>query len=170
MDPASIAAVRETHRCAAPATGTPSRGATTAIRVSTEPEPLDRALCAMRERIERLTGQVFNSVLLNLYRDGQDSMSWHSDDEPELGPAPVIASLSLGATRHFRLRRRGQTRTTLSLDLEGGSLLLDGTPLQQHWQHCIPKTRRQTGPRINLTWRQILPHSSSPVSLTRMGQ
>ena len=135
-----------------------------------EPEPLDRALCAMRERIERLTGQVFNSVLLNLYRDGQDSMSWHSDDEPELGPAPVIASLSLGATRHFRLRRRGQTRTTLSLDLEGGSLLLMEAPLQQHWQHCIPKTRRQTGPRINLTWRQILPHSSSPVSLTRMGQ
>ena len=113
---------------------------------------------------------LLNSVLLNLYRDGQDSMSWHSDDEPELGPAPVIASLSLGATRHFRLRRRGQTRTTLSLDLEGGSLLLMEAPLQQHWQHCIPKTRRQTGPRINLTWRQILPHSSSPVSLTRMGQ
>ena len=94
--------------------------------------------------------------------------AWHA--EPELGPAPVIASLSLGATRHFRLRRRGQTRTTLSLDLEGGSLLLMEAPLQQHWQHCIPKTRRQTGPRINLTWRQILPHSSSPVSLTRMGQ
>ncbi|MBK7170509.1 MAG: alpha-ketoglutarate-dependent dioxygenase AlkB [Gammaproteobacteria bacterium] len=87
-----------------------------------------------------------------------------------MGPAPVIASLSLGATRHFRLRRRGQTHTTLSLDLEGGSLLLMEAPLQQHWQHCIPKTRRQTGPRINLTWRQILPRYDPFASLTQTGQ
>lgn len=138
--------------------------------LSLEPEPLDGILCAIRERIESLTGQAFNSVLLNLYRDGQDSMSWHSDDEPELGPAPLIASLSLGATRRFCLRRRGQTRTAIGLDLVGGSLLLMEAPLQQYWQHCIPKTRRQTAPRINLTWRQILARPSSCAGPTQTGQ
>ncbi len=138
--------------------------------LSLEPEPLSATLCVIRARIETLVGHAFDSVLLNLYRDGHDSMGWHSDDEPELGPAPQIASLSLGATRRFCLRRRGQTRTALSLDLENGSLLLMEAPLQQYWQHCIPKTRRETSPRINLTWRKILPRCNSGVHRTQTGQ
>ena len=138
--------------------------------LSLEPEPLGATLCAVRQRIETLVNHAFNSVLLNLYRDGRDSMGWHSDDEPELGSAPQIASLSLGATRRFSLRRRGQTHTAISLDLADGSLLLMEAPLQQYWQHCIPKTRRQTSPRINLTWRQILPRYDPFASLTQTGQ
>jgi alkylated DNA repair dioxygenase AlkB len=91
-----------------------------------------------------------------LYRDGADGMSWHSDDEPELGPAPLIASVSLGATRRLLLRRRDAHDARLGLDLGDGSLLLMEPPLQCYWQHSVPKTRRAVGPRINLTWRRIL--------------
>ena len=127
-----------------------------------EPQPFGDTLGVLRARIETLADQSFNSVLLNLYRDGSDSMSWHSDDEAELGPAPVIASLSLGATRRFCLRKRGETRTALRLDLEDGSLLVMEAPLQHHWQHCVPKTRNSVAPRINLTWRRILDRRLRP--------
>ena len=120
-------------------------------------QPFTPALAAIRARIEALTGTAFNSVLLNLYRDGADGMSWHSDDEPELGPEPLIASLSLGATRRFLLRRRDANASRFALELADGSLLLMEPPLQAHWQHSVPKTRRATGARINLTWRRILP-------------
>jgi len=101
----------------------------------------------------------FNSALLNLYRDGRDSMGWHSDDEPELGPEPAIASISLGATRRFRLRHR--TRRDLpavDLDLESGSLLWMEGRTQKCWQHCLPKRsgRDAPGARINLTFRSII--------------
>jgi len=118
-------------------------------------QPFTPVLAQIRARTEALAGHGFNSVLLNLYRDGADGMSWHSDDEPELGPEPLIASLSLGATRRFLLRRRDAPRTRLGIDLADGSLLLMAPPLQRHWQHSVPKTRRATGPRINLTWRRI---------------
>jgi alkylated DNA repair dioxygenase AlkB len=121
-----------------------------------EPRPWLPALLALRQRLEAATGNRFNSVLLNHYRDGRDSMGWHSDDEPELGPAPVIASLSLGATRRFRLRpRAGLTYSPLGLDLPTGSLLLMRGPTQQHRQHALPKTARPTGPRLNLTFRWV---------------
>ena len=99
----------------------------------------------------------FNCVLLNLYRDGQDSMGWHSDDEPELGPDPSVASLSLGATRRFQLRRRRDRRTRVDLDLRHGSLLVMGPPTQAHWQHAVPKRPKASGagPRVNLTFRYI---------------
>lgn len=120
-------------------------------------QPFTPVLAQIRARTEALAGHGFNSVLLNLYRDGADGMSWHSDDEPELGPAPLIASVSLGATRRLLLRRRDVHQTRFGLDLGDGSLLLMEPPLQRHWQHSVAKTRRATGPRINLTWRRILP-------------
>ena len=121
-----------------------------------EPRPWLPALHALRQRLEAATGARFNSVLLNLYRDGRDSMGWHADDEPELGPAPAIASLSLGATRRFRLRpRAGLPHAPFGLDLPGGSLLLMRGLTQRHWQHALPKTARPVGPRLNLTFRWV---------------
>ena len=123
-----------------------------------EPRPWTPALLALRRRVEAATGARFNSVLLNRYRDGRDSMGWHADDEPELGPAPAIASLSLGAPRRFRLRpRAGLVHPPLGLDLPGGSLLLMRGPTQRHWQHALPKTARPVGPRLNLTFRWVTP-------------
>ena len=123
-----------------------------------EPRPWLPALAQLRQRLEAATGARYNSVLLNLYRDGRDSMGWHADDEPELGPAPAIASLSLGAGRRFRLRpRAGLVHAPFSLDLPPGSLLLMRGPTQQHWQHALPKTARPVGPRLNLTFRWVGP-------------
>ncbi|GAB3332061.1 alpha-ketoglutarate-dependent dioxygenase AlkB family protein [Hymenobacter humi] len=127
--------------------------------LSWEPMPWSPALLDLRQRLEAATGARYNSVLLNYYRDGRDSMGWHSDDEPELGPAPAIASLSLGATRRFRLRpRSGVVHPPFGLDLPNGSLLLMRGPTQQHWQHALPKTARPVGPRLNLTFRWVHPH------------
>ena len=121
-----------------------------------EPRPWTPALHALRQRLEAATRTRFNSVLLNRYRDGRDSMGWHSDDEPELGPAPAIASLSLGATRRFRLRpRAGLAHAPFGLDLPHGSLLLMRGPTQHHWQHALPKTARPVGERLNLTFRWV---------------
>ena len=124
-----------------------------------EPRPWTPALLDLRQRIRAATGARFNSVLLNYYRDGRDSMGWHADDEPELGPSPVIASLSLGATRRFRLRpigpKAGALAQPLGLDLPNGSLLLMRGPTQHCWQHALPKTARPTGPRLNLTFRWV---------------
>lgn len=97
----------------------------------------------------------FNSVLLNLYLTGRDSISWHSDDEPELGPNPVIGSVSFGATRRFMLRHRQQKHLKAAIDLTHGSFLLMQGSTQHFWQHQIPKTSRTVEPRINLTFRQI---------------
>ena len=114
------------------------------------------AAVGIRAGIEDWTGSgvAFNSVLLNLYRDGKDSVGWHSDDEPELGPQPVIASLSLGATRSFVLRHK-RSGEKIKLQLEAGSLLLMAGRLQHNWQHQVPKTRLPVGERINLTFRLI---------------
>lgn len=112
-------------------------------------------LLEIRQSVEQTLETTFNSVLINLYRDGQDSNGWHADNEPELGGNPVIASLSLGAVRRFRLRNNAG-RQTIGLDLNAGSLLVMAGATQHCWQHCIPKTVRQVGPRINLTFRGIL--------------
>ena len=97
-------------------------------------------------------------MLLNRYRDGEDSVSWHRDDEPELGRDPVIASLSLGGTRRFKLRGLA-TKETQDLDLGDGSLLLMSGPSQREWEHCVPKTKRPVGERVNLTFRWVDPAS-----------
>ncbi|SHK10510.1 alpha-ketoglutarate-dependent dioxygenase AlkB family protein [Hymenobacter psychrotolerans] len=124
------------------------------------PQPWTPALLELRKQVEAATATQFNSVLLNLYRAGQDSMGWHADDEPELGPAPVIASVSLGETRRFRLKPRDPQRTPhapVALDLASGSLLVMRGATQQHWLHAVPKTARPVGPRLNLTFRAVLP-------------
>jgi alkylated DNA repair dioxygenase AlkB len=112
------------------------------------------ALAGIRQRIERVAGAAFNGVLLNLYRDGRDSMGRHADAEPELGINPLVASLSLGAGRSFVLRHNcsGEKRV---LELTHGSLLLMGGSLQHHWTHELPKTRAPVGERINLTFRHF---------------
>jgi alkylated DNA repair dioxygenase AlkB len=118
------------------------------------PLPMTPLLAQLRRAVESATGHRYNSVLLNYYRDGADSMGMHSDDEPELGPHPAIASLSYGATRTFILRHK-RSRRTLKFDLADGNLLLMAGSLQQNWLHGINKTAKPTGPRINLTFRYI---------------
>jgi alkylated DNA repair dioxygenase AlkB len=114
------------------------------------------ALAEIRCRLEDAIGCRFNSVLLNLYRDGRDGMGWHSDDEPELGREPTIASLSFGATRRFLLRHRERRDLpTLELRPANGSLILMSGVTQRYWKHQVPKTARPTGPRLNLTFRSI---------------
>lgn len=120
------------------------------------PLPFTPLLQQLRQELEQHTGHRFNAVLLNCYRDGSDSVSWHSDDEKELGTDPVIASLSLGATRRFELRHRQRRELgKYVLDLNHGSLLLMGAGLQRHWQHQIPKQPGIAAVRLNLTFRFI---------------
>ncbi|MCB9779642.1 MAG: alpha-ketoglutarate-dependent dioxygenase AlkB [Alphaproteobacteria bacterium] len=118
------------------------------------PRALTPTLRALQTRVQDALARPFNSVLCNLYRDGADGMAWHTDDDYEHGGQPVIASLSLGATRRFRLRPRGGG-PGLSIDLVAGDLLTIDGAARTDWQHAVPKTRRAVGPRINLTWRQI---------------
>ena len=121
------------------------------------PRPWTRALTRLRRRIEDTAGVPLNAVLLNCYRDGRDSVSWHSDDERVLGPHPFIATLSLGATRRFQLAHRSADVARIDLDLTHGSLLLMRPPTQRHWKHRVPKQMRIRSPRINLTFRYIAP-------------
>lgn len=108
----------------------------------------------IKNRIEELTHHKFNAVLLNYYRDGQDSMGWHRDNEPELGPTPIIASVSLGITRRFLLKDTTQPKQKpFELQLKNGSLLWMGSTLQKNWLHSLPKIRHCKKPRINLTFR-----------------
>jgi len=107
------------------------------------------------KEISSRTNQKFNAVLCNYYRNGNDSMSWHSDDEMELGADPIIASLSFGFSRKFKLRSKFDKNQTIDLKLEPGSLLLMGKGSQQFWKHALPKTK-QDGERINLTFRLIV--------------
>ncbi len=106
--------------------------------------------------VETYSGHTFNSVLLNLYRNGNDSMGRHSDDEPELGDSPTIASISLGATRRFILHPTSTNKQpSIKVNLISGSLLLMFGTAQRDWQHSLPKTKRMTGARINLTYRWV---------------
>ena len=127
-------------------------------RTRFEPHPWSPVLATLNERVGHACGVRFNSVLANLYRDGADAMAWHSDHEPELGERPVIASLSLGATRRFLLRtRRGRGDAhRLELRLAHGSLLRMGGDTQRRYQHALPRMARVTAPRINLTFRRLL--------------
>lgn len=125
--------------------------------IALEPQPWTPLLQTLRQRVEQISGYRFNSVLLNYYRDGQDSMGMHSDDEAELGPHPAIASLSFGAPRTFILKHK--TRRDLpkrAFALGHGNLLLMAGTLQQHWLHGIHKQSSNCAPRVNLTFRQII--------------
>ncbi len=112
-------------------------------------------LAALRARLRERLGIDFDSVLANRYRDGRDSMGWHADDEPELGPEPVIASISLGAARRFVFRHR-VTGAKHVVSLTHGSLLVMAGATQRHWQHALPRAADVKNERINLTFRRIL--------------
>ena len=118
------------------------------------PLPMTPLLETIRLAVQDATGRCYNSVLLNYYRDGRDSMGMHSDDEPELGPMPAIASVSFGATRTFILRHKA-SKETLKLPLTDGSLLFMAGATQANWVHGINKTSRPVGERLNLTFRNI---------------
>ena len=121
------------------------------------PNPWTPLLLRMRESLRALTGADFNSVLLNRYRGGRDSIGMHADDEPELGVRPTIASVSLGAERVFDLRRKDRTGRTVHVPLTHGNLLVMAGDTQRNWLHGIAKTERPVGERINLTFRLTRP-------------
>ena len=111
-------------------------------------------LLTIKEAVEAASDSHYNSCLLNLYADGDQGMGWHSDDEKELSPNANIASVSFGAERRFDFRHK-ESREKVSVFLEHGSLLVMGGTTQTHWHHQIPKTKKVTTPRVNLTFRQI---------------
>lgn len=120
------------------------------------PLPWTAALTEIKTRIEQHCSEKFNSVLLNLYRDGNDAMGWHADDETALGPAPVIASLSLGTSRRFLLKHKTKKGTPSTIvNLEHGALLIMSGQTQRHWKHSVSRTRRSVSSRVNLTFRYI---------------
>lgn len=125
--------------------------------IAMNPMPWTHTLSELRMLVETKCDAVFNSVLLNYYRDGRDSMGMHSDNEPELGVRPVIASLSLGQSRLFGFKRKGHSHIPLvNVELESGSLLLMKGDTQRNWKHGIAKSSRPLGPRVNLTFRRIV--------------
>lgn len=123
--------------------------------IEQHPEPWTPILSQIKERVEKTAEVTFNSVLLNLYRDGKDSVSWHSDDEPELGKNPIIASVSFGSIRRFKFKHKHDQKQKADIDLTPGSLLLMKGETQHCWLHQIAKTAKDVTPRINLTFRII---------------
>lgn len=125
-------------------------------RIPMNPKDWTPILLSIKERIETVAKVDFNSVLLNLYRDGRDSVSWHSDDEPELGDTPMVGSVSFGQVRPLQFRHKARKDLgKIDVSLTHGSLLLMKGATQRFWQHQIPKTTRPLKPRINLTFRVI---------------
>ncbi len=119
-----------------------------------KPNDWTKELKEIKNHIEEKSSAIFNSVLLNLYRDGNDSISWHTDAEKELGINPIIASVNFGETRKFQLRHM-ETKEKIELKLKHGSLLIMQGAIQHYWQHQVPKTKMNIGKRINLTFRVI---------------
>lgn len=115
-----------------------------------------KELLALKALVEKRTGETFNSCLLNLYHNGDEGMAWHSDDEKTLGENSAIASFSFGAERKFSFKHK-QTKEIISMMLEHGSLLVMKGTTQTHWLHCLPKSKRITTPRVNLTFRTMIP-------------
>jgi alkylated DNA repair dioxygenase AlkB len=124
--------------------------------IAMEALPFTEVLEKIKVRLQEFTNQEFTHVLCNFYRDGQDSMGWHRDNEPVLGRNPTIASLTFGATRSFQLRPYGKKEPKLNLELSHGSLLLMGGESQHFWEHQLPKTKKVLAPRINLTFRKLM--------------
>lgn len=125
--------------------------------ITMNPEPWTDELIKIKNKVEKFCGSTFNVVLCNLYRDGNDSMGWHSDDEKELGLNPVIASVSFGAKRKFQMKHKNETSLpVINSELTHGSLLLMKGKTQHFWKHAIPKQKYVTQSRINLTFRKII--------------
>lgn len=127
--------------------------AATRYTTPTSAQPWTPLLAEVRDCLTESTNVEFDSVLANLYRDGRDSVAWHADDEPALGPDPVIGSVSLGATRRFALLKPG-TGAVHGFDLEHGAVVVMGGACQSEWRHCVRKTKRVVGQRVNLTFRR----------------
>jgi alkylated DNA repair dioxygenase AlkB len=123
--------------------------------VTMQPTPWNQPLLKIKQKIEPLVNTQFNGVLLNLYRNGQDSIGWHSDDEKTLVKDSVIASVSFGETRRFILRRRDDHQNKVELNLSDGDFLVMGKNTQKFWQHQVPKSAKSIKPRINLTFRVL---------------
>jgi alkylated DNA repair dioxygenase AlkB len=123
--------------------------------ITMHPHPWNEILLQMKLKIAEVTQCDFTTVLLNRYRNGQDSNGWHADNEKELGTNPVIASISLGAARAFHLQHNSIKEARLKLTLEHGSLLLMKGTTQHYWKHQIPKTAKTVDQRVNLTFRTI---------------
>ena len=123
--------------------------------ITMHPTPFSPVLLEIKSKIEKTLNQTFTTCLLNLYRNGQDSNGWHADNEKELGKNPVIASVSLGAERLFHMKHRTDKTQKLRLNLAHGSLLVMSGSTQHNWLHQIPKTKKNVGERINLTFRII---------------
>lgn len=123
-------------------------------KIAMTPETWNPALLGIKSKIEVLSGVKFNSVLINLYRSGSDSVAWHSDDETELGKNPVIGSVSFGGTRRFMFRHKYKKHLKEVILTSGSFLIMRGST-QHFWQHQIPKTAKFVEPRINLTFRVI---------------
>jgi alkylated DNA repair dioxygenase AlkB len=125
--------------------------------INCNPEPWTKELLDIKKVLEHFVpNHKFNSVLLNLYTNGEDKVSWHADDEPELDKNPTIASVSLGATRRFDLRHNEDASEKFQIELTTGSLILMTGTLQHYWQHQIPVQKKVKEPRINLTFRTIV--------------
>lgn len=122
--------------------------------VKNEPLPWLPSLFEVRKRLAFFIGSDFNSLLLNFYRNGKDSLSWHQDNEPELGPEPLIASISLGVTRRFDVKEAAGGEVKFKLSLNSGSLLVMRGRAQSEWLHSIPKSSEKEK-RINLTFRNV---------------
>jgi len=120
------------------------------------PKPFFKELEQIKSDIEEKIAHKFTTCLANLYRTGNDSNGWHSDNEKELGHNPIIASLSLGATRSFQLKHKTDSSQRFNIELPSGSLLIMKGTTQEFWKHQIPKTKKHVGERINLTFRTIL--------------
>ncbi|HQR91860.1 MAG: alpha-ketoglutarate-dependent dioxygenase AlkB [Bacteroidetes bacterium 24-39-8] len=123
--------------------------------ITMQPHAFGPIMMAIKNKVEAFTQSKFNTALLNLYRNGTDSMGWHRDNEKELGPAPIIASISLGAVREFQLRHYQTKEHLQKIPLQHGSLLIMRGQTNTYWEHRIPKTSRPLSPRINITFRQI---------------
>lgn len=124
--------------------------------ITMHPSPLTDELKKLMSKVNDYTNHMFNTLLLNLYRDGSDSNGWHADNEKELGINPVIASLSLGVERPFHFKHRTLKEQRHKLLLQHGSLLIMSGAMQHHWLHQIAKTKKSIGPRINLTFRTLV--------------
>ncbi|MCT1531523.1 alpha-ketoglutarate-dependent dioxygenase AlkB [Sphingobacterium daejeonense] len=122
--------------------------------ITLQPHPWNDSLLKIKNKIEPLSGVSFNSVLLNRYRNGNDSISWHTDAEKELGRNPVIASVNFGEERVFQLKHL-ETGERIDIPLKHGSLLIMMGELQHYWKHQVPKSKKPMKERINLTFRVI---------------
>ena len=124
--------------------------------IAMQAKPFTKELETIKQRLQDFTQHDFTHVLCNYYRDGQDSMGWHRDNEAVLGQNPKIASLTFGASRSFQLRPYNEKVPKINLELSHGSLLLMEGASQHHWEHQLPKTKKVQQPRINLTFRKLL--------------